>query len=239
MLIIKNLNFGFKDQKLLDTAFSGEFNYGNFIALIGRNGSGKSTFLKQLAGLDNVVKDTLFIENQDYINLSRTELARKVCWAGTDKNTFEYLSVYEFIALGRHPHLGWGGILSKEDKQIIEHAISTLNIEHLSIKYLSACSDGEKQSALLARMLVQSSPVILLDEITAHLDFVHRKNTFQLLQSISKNENKLVILATHEIDLSLKYCDEILLFHEKKIQRFKTSGTYNNSILSDVFEGYA
>jgi iron complex transport system ATP-binding protein len=239
MLQIYNLNVGYKDKLLLEKPFSAEFPYGNFISLIGRNGSGKSTFLRQIAGLVKTAKNTLFIEDKDYADFSRLELAKKISWAGTDNRTFESLSVFEFVALGRHPYLDWGGFLTQFDKDIIENSIQKLNIGNLSGKFLSACSDGEKQSALMARILAQNTNVVLLDEITAHLDFVHRKKSFELLKLLSKKENKLIILATHEIDLSLKFSDEILLFHNKNIQRFKTSDPERSEILSSVFEGFS
>ena len=139
--------------------------------------------------------------------------------------------------MGRHPYLGLSGYLKNEDKTIIDASISKMGISHLSKKYLSQCSDGEKQSAMLARALAQETHIILLDEITAHLDYVHRHKTFDLLSKLASETNKIIVLATHEIDLSLKYCDEILLLHNRCIQKIEAADFSNKDLLNEVFEG--
>ena len=233
----RNLSIGYGPENILVEKFNSDFKSGKFTALIGRNGSGKSTFLKHLAGLYKTIEGDILLEGNSINKLSANYLAQKICWIGTGKIDFPFLSVEELVALGRHPFLGLSGFLNKDDKEIIELSLAELGITHLKNKYLSKCSDGERQSALLARALAQDTGIILLDEITAHLDYVHRHKTFDLLRKLAHSKNKTIILATHEIDLSLKYCDEMFVLHDKKIQKIEAADFGNKDILNIVFEG--
>ena len=234
----RNLSIGFSAKNSLIDKFDANFNAGKFTALIGRNGSGKSTLLKHFAGLYKPLEGEIMIEGRSISLLSANEMARKICWIGTGKIDFPYLKVWEFVALGRHPYLGITGFLSPEDKVIIENVLSQMNILQLKNKFLNQCSDGERQSAMLARALAQDTAIVLLDEITAHLDYVHRHKSFELLKKLAKENNKTIILATHEIDLSLKYCDELLVLHQHMIQKIEAADYENKALLNKVFEGF-
>ncbi len=231
------LNIGYSSANLLVENFEVDFQNGKFYALIGRNGSGKSTLLKHLAGLYKAIGGTISLNEQPMSKFSAQELARKICWIGTERIDYHFLTVWELVAMGRHPYLGLSGFLKNEDKAIIDASITKMGISHLSKKYLSQCSDGEKQSAMLARALSQETHIILLDEITAHLDYVHRHKTFDLLSKLARETNKIIVLATHEIDLSLKYCDEIMLLHNRSIQKIEAADFDNKDLLNEVFEG--
>jgi iron complex transport system ATP-binding protein len=91
---------------------------------------------------------------------------------------------------------------------------------------------------MLARALTQDTAIVLLDEITAHLDYVHRHKSFELLKKLAKENNKTIILATHEIDLSLKYCDVLLVLHQYKIQKIEAADYEDKALLNKVFEGF-
>jgi iron complex transport system ATP-binding protein len=233
----RNLSIGFGVKNRLVEKFDLSFQAGNFSALIGRNGSGKSTLLKHFAGLYKALEGDILLNGTSISLLSANEMARKICWIGTEKIDFPFLKVWEFVALGRHPYLGITGFLSEADNNIIDNALAQMGIVHLRNKFLKECSDGERQSSMLARALAQDTAIILLDEITAHLDYVHRHRSFELLRKLAKENNKLIILATHEIDLSLKYCDELIVLHKQKIQKIEAADYENKDLLSQVFEG--
>ena len=104
-----------------------------------------------------------------------------------------------------------------EDHIAIQAIIDDLSINYLVDKNITACSDGEQQMVLLARALAQDTPIILLDEATAHLDFVNRIKTFQTLQKLAESHQKLIFLATHELDIALKFAHQIMLFNQGEI----------------------
>jgi iron complex transport system ATP-binding protein len=238
MLITQDLQFGFPKRPLLQLPYSDQFHYGKFIGIIGRNGSGKSTFLRLLARLSSPLSGQLLLDDKKYSDYSPQSFAKKLSWVGTERLLYNYLTIEELVALGRHPHLGFGGQLSDADKLIVKAAMQKLGIDNLAARQVGQCSDGEKQSAMLARALAQDTPVMLLDEITAHLDFVHRHRSFKLLQALAKEEQKLVMLATHEIDLALRYCDELLVLHEGIFHRIVPEQLTDNGLLDHIFEGF-
>lgn len=234
-LEIKDLKIGYGPKGILLDNYNEILQSGNLVAVIGRNGSGKSTFLKHLAGLSRSISGEILLNKKNTIEISPIDLAKKISWIGTDKLNYLYLSIEELVGLGRHPHLGFGGFMAEEDWKIVHQALDSLNIGHLKKKSLSECSDGEKQSAMLARAIAQNTEIMLLDEITAHLDYVHRHKSFAFLNKLTKEQNKLILIATHEIDLALRYCDIILIMNHGKIQRILKKDLEDKKILQELF----
>ena len=113
-----------------------------------------------------------------------------------------------------------------------------MQITDLADRMISKCSDGQRQAAMIARALAQETPVMLLDEITAHLDFVHRHQSFSLLQKLAIEEQKLIILATHEIELALAYSHKVLLLDQGTISIFSPEVLRSNGVIEQIFEGY-
>ena len=242
MLRLQSLQFGYRDKTILAEPTVGknyQFETGNLVCLIGRNGSGKSTLLRVLANLQPPKAGSLFLANIDYKEYSPVDFAKQLSIVTTERINSPFLSVYELVALGRHPHLSFGGYLKEEDHQKIKYALDLVGIKDLARKMLSQCSDGERQSAMLARALAQDTSVMLLDEITAHLDFVHRHRSFSLLKELAEKENKLIVMATHEIELALTYSHQMMLLYDGNLAVYAPEEIQNNGILASVFEGYA
>ncbi|HLP40268.1 MAG TPA: ABC transporter ATP-binding protein, partial [Fibrobacteria bacterium] len=122
-----------------------------------------------------------------------------------------HLSVRELVALGRAPHTGWLGRLSEADAAKVQRALEVTGCLDHAARRLGELSDGERQKVLIARALAQDTPVLLLDEPTAHLDLPNRVTVMQLLKSLAEAEGKAVLLSTHELDLALQAADEIWL----------------------------
>jgi iron complex transport system ATP-binding protein len=238
MIKIENLEFGFKNQKLLKNPFSTIIESGKLVTLIGKNGCGKSTFLKILARHLNNETGKIYLDSKDISTYSQIELAKKISWIGTEKINNQFISVEELVALGRHPYLNMSGQLNTTDKEHIQNSIELLNIETLTKKLFNNCSDGEKQKALIAKSLAQDSPVILLDEITSHLDFSNRHKTFEILKDLTFTKNKLVIIATHDIDLAVKYSDIVFLFNDLEIKEYQNNKNELVSEINHLFDGY-
>lgn len=242
MLRLQSLQFGYKGHPILKnptTPDGIDFEAAHFIALIGRNGSGKSTLLRVLANLQMPLAGELTLNGLAYAQYSPNDFAKQLSIVTTERIDYPFLRVAELVALGRHPHLSFGGSLKPNDLQIVEQAIATVGIQHLAHKMLSKCSDGERQSAMIARALAQETPVMLLDEITAHLDFVHRHRSFALLKQLAEKEQKLILLATHEIELALQYSHQILLLDSGNLSIFSPEEIRKNGILESIFEGLA
>ena len=170
--------------------------------MLGRNGCGKSTLLRTLAGLQPPLAGTF--ETAD------------VAVVLTDRLSLENTTVREVVAMGRYPYTSFLGGLTPEDNRIIDEAINDIfqDSKISRLQDFNALSDGEKQRVLIAKALAQQTPVILLDEPTAHLDLPNRILVLQLLRRLAHEQSKTILISTHELDLALRLSDRILLLSD-------------------------
>lgn len=230
------LNIGYGSDKIVFPAISFSATEGDMIALLGVNGIGKSTLLRTITGLQKSVSGTIKIGEKLLENLTVQERARLISIVLTERILVDNISVRDFIALGRMPYTNWLGSLSEVDEQEIEKVIAVMKIGKLRDKLFNKISDGEKQKALIARALCQQTPVIILDEPTAFLDYRNKKEILELLSSISRELNKIVILSTHDIEASLEYCTACwLMTEEKKFEEIKRSSNFRSDVMDRLF----
>ncbi len=208
-LQIRNLTIGYEKQLVLKNLNLSAVN-GDFIALIGKNGAGKSTFLKTLANILQPYSGDIFLEKQNLLAMSQQQRSRLISIVLTDKIDLP-LQVYEFVSLGRQPYSGFFDNLSKIDRYVIEQVLNELNLQELKYRPITDLSDGEHQKVLIARALVQDTPILLLDEPTTHLDLENKAILIRKLREISQARSKLIILSTHDINLILPKIDKIWL----------------------------
>ncbi len=214
ILSLKNVSIGYKqnqDENILLKNLSLEIENGKLICIIGRNGIGKSTLIKTISGMHKPINGNIFIDGIDVHLAPAKILASKISMVYTDKVDAENLSVYDLIAMGRYPYLSWLGILSNNDEGIVNKAISLSGIEKLKNRNITTLSDGERQKAMIARAIVQDTSIILLDEPTSHLDISGRLDVFITLKKLCQQENKTILLSTHQLDCALQFADEIWL----------------------------
>lgn len=171
---------------------------GELLILTGKNGSGKSTLLKTIAGLIPPLKGNVSILNSPVSSLSRKAMAVKVAFAGTERIREDYITVADMVQYGRYPYAGEKQ--SEAEKSAVQNAITQMGIEDLLPKALNCISDGEWQKANLARVLAQQTPLILMDEPTAFLDYPSRIRLFRDLQAICRSGQKTIILSTHDVE---------------------------------------
>lgn len=131
--------------------------------------------------------------------------------------------------MGRYTHTDWWGQLSQADQQWTNWALNQVGMNNFAKREISSLSDGERQKSLIARVLTQNTPIFLLDEPTAHLDLPNRIKNFQLFKKLSQQQNKALLLSTHELDLALKYADEIWLMDGKGELTVGTTQTFIHS----------
>ena len=187
-----------------------ELKSGQLACLIGENGIGKSTLLKTLIGFLPKLKGSLLLGNRDIESFSQRELARQVSIVLTQKPDVQNLTIEEIIGLGRSPYTGFFGRLRAEDRKVVDDAIATMGIEKLRGRMIQTLSDGERQKVMIAKALAQETPVILLDEPTAFLDFPSKAETFQSLQRMAHERDKLILLSTHDLELAVRFADSLL-----------------------------
>lgn len=184
---------------------------GQLVCFMGPNGVGKSTLIRSITGIQKAISGKVIIDGKPLSSISNEDLAKLMSVVLTDKINAANLSVYELVALGRYPYMGWNVSFSKNDIEKIEKAVETTNITHLTNKKVFELSDGQLQKVMIARALSQDTPIVILDEPTAHLDLNNRVEVINLLSELAKNSNKAILMATHELDLALQSADRLWL----------------------------
>ena len=200
-----------------------ELRSGQLACLIGENGIGKSTLLKTLTGFLPKLKGSLLLGDRDIESFSQRELARQVSIVLTQKPDVQNLTIEEIIGLGRSPYTGFFGRLRTEDRKIVDDAIVTMGIEKLRGRMIQTLSDGERQKVMIAKALAQETPIILLDEPTAFLDFPSKAETFQSLQRMAHERDKLILLSTHDLELAVRFADSLLEVKKGTLQAVSAS----------------
>jgi iron complex transport system ATP-binding protein len=207
-LTTSNLQIGYrhgKSEKILFENLNLELNAGQLVCFMGPNGIGKSSLIRTLAGLQNSLSGEISIHGND------KKSAELISVVLTDKIASANMTVYDLVSFGRYPYLRWNVALGYEDEEIIHRAINLVHIESLSNVPLHELSDGQLQMAMIARAIAQDTPIILLDEPTAHLDLNNRVEIMKLLRRLAKTTSKAILVATHELDLALQTADWIWL----------------------------
>ena len=182
---------------------------GEMVCMLGPNGCGKSTLLRTLAGLQPALSGEYKIQN----TASRPE--KSVALVLTERLSLDNTTVHDVVAMGRYPYTSFLGGLSEQDEEIIAASLQAVGFDlgalNSTLSPFNAHSDGEKQRILIAKALAQQTPIILLDEPTAHLDLPHRILILRLLRQLAHEQGKTVLISTHELDLALALSDRILL----------------------------
>ncbi len=216
MITIENVEIGY--TKMLFTVENLAFSAGMVYALIGRNGTGKSTFLRTLSGEIPCLKGKILLNGTNVRQLSTQEKAKQIAVVETKFEGISFLTVREYIALGRAPYTDLFGRMSEEDLKVVGDIARELKLEHLLEKDTVSISDGERQMVMIARALAQETPLILLDEPSAFLDFVNRQLLIENLIAIARKMNKCIILSTHDLEVCTEENLPLILIHQQKTQ---------------------
>ena len=184
---------------------------GTLTCLIGHNGTGKSTLLRTIARLQSSIDGSVLIGDNDISTLKPTHLSRMLSIVLTSRPDVRNMTVEELVALGRAPYTGFWGRLSADDRRIVRHSIESVGITAMAERRVCTLSDGEMQKVMIAKSLAQQTPVILLDEPTAFLDFPGKIDLMLLLQRLAHEERKTILLSTHDLETALQTADRLWL----------------------------
>lgn len=212
-IVLDKVSIGYRNNVVAEN-LSAQIRDREFTCLIGRNGLGKSTLVKVLSGFIPPLsgKITIKVEDNDYdiARLSKKELSRLVAVVLTDKVDIANVSAEEVVGMGRMPYTDLFGTLSKRDNVIVEKCMEITGIAGLRHRDINSLSDGERQKVMIARALAQQTPIILLDEPTAFLDYDSKVDTMRLLHSLCKETNKVVLASTHDLDIAIRHADRMI-----------------------------
>lgn len=212
MILLKDLDIGYHLPLIhIDQL---ELTKGQLYILMGKNGSGKSTFLKTLSGLIPPLCGECKVNGKEIVDYHISEIPRTVSYVATRQEAVDFMSVFDFVALGRSPYTGLLGKLQKEDEVKVLESIDQVGISHLRNRYLEQLSDGERQMAAIAKALCQRTELIILDEPTAFLDYTNKIKILTLLEHLSEVRNLCILISSHDVDISLKSSAKILVIDQ-------------------------
>jgi iron complex transport system ATP-binding protein len=239
MVEFTNIQIGYRETLIYIDKL--QLNRGKLYTLIGKNGIGKTTLLDTLSGITHPVKGNIFIAEKNIHQLKSVEKAKLVAHVPSKFEGIQHLSVKEYISMGRIPYTNFIGNFSSEDLDIVSQVIEKLNIQHLTNKDTSQLSDGERQIASIGKSLVQQTPVILLDEPTAFLDYANRMSVLSMLKKIAHESNICILQTSHDLELCLEFSDELLIVDpkQKKIELLHNENLNKYSIIELAFPSTA
>ena len=239
ILIINRLSVGYGSGKSEKTVLSNihvTAAKGELIAVIGRNGSGKSTLLRCIAGLQRYSSGNIYFEDTEIRKLSRKQLAKKVGYVSTEIVKVHNMSVYDLVSLGRFPHTDWTGRIDSENESRILKALSDTGMTEMSVRHISELSDGERQRAMITRVLAQDADLMIMDEPTAFLDIVGKHEIFDLLHRISKENKKTIIFSTHDLQMALNCADKIWALNNSELFESSPDDFISNGVFDKIFD---
>jgi iron complex transport system ATP-binding protein len=210
MLRIESLSVNYGPRRILHDV-SLNVQSGEVLALIGPNGGGKSTLIRAVSGVIAIASGHVRTNGDDFAALSTIQRARYVATVPQAVSLPPAYTVWETVLFGRTPYLGFLGQPSQKDDEIARQSLSRVNALPFAERRVGELSGGEQQRVLLARALCQTTPILLLDEPTAHLDLQYQVNLLELVRELAHRDNLAVLIALHDLNLAAHYADRIAL----------------------------
>lgn len=212
MIELRDLAIGYRGRRrsrVVATGLHGRANRGELTVLLGPNGCGKSTLIRTLCGLQPALGGRVMLDGDDLARVGPADLARRVAVVLTDRIDPGLLSARELVGLGRIPHLGCTGRLTRDDHAVVDWALRAVGAAHLAMRPAAELSDGERQRVLTARALAQQPSVLFLDEPTAFLDVPSRAGLVEVLRGVARDHGLAVVMSTHDVELALRVADRV------------------------------
>lgn len=235
-ILLDHITLAYGSRTLLADV-SASFAQGTLTALIGRNGTGKSTLLRAIAGLGPVASGEIRLCGHALAELTPRRQAETVSFVTTDKVRIANLSCEDVVSLGRAPYTNWIGRMQEEDRAVVERSLRQVGMSDFARKTMDRMSDGECQRVMIARALAQDTPVILLDEPTAFLDLPNRYELATLLRRLSRDEGKCILFSTHDLDVALSLCDTVALIDTPELHSLPADEMVTSGHLERLFSG--
>lgn len=231
---LKNLTLGYGDRVLFAGADLG-FGWGEFTALIGRNGTGKSTLLRTIAALAKPLGGDVVVDGRSLESMTAREIASRISFVSTDEVRITNLKVADVVAIGRAPYTNWIGSLTAGDREKVMESLSLVGMSAFAHKPIDTLSDGERQRVMIARALAQDTPIILLDEPTAFLDLPNRYEICLLLRELAHKQKKTIIFSTHDLGIALELCDTLAVIENGRFHYGTAAQLIDNGDIQRLF----
>lgn len=216
MIELRELSVGYGRRAVLSD-IAQDIPTGRLACLLGTNGAGKSTLLRTIAGFLPPLAGQVLLAGRDLASISLAERSHLVSVVLTERIDVPCMRLGDLVRTGRTPHTGFFGTLGETDRRLAAEAMEMVGIRHLEDRPYDTLSDGERQKAMIAKAIAQQTPVILLDEPTAFLDFHAKAATLRLLRRLAHTTGKAILLSTHDVEIALRLCDIIWIVQDGHI----------------------
>ena len=207
--ILQSLSIGYS-HKVIAADINAQIKGGELTCLIGRNGTGKATLMRTLAGFLKPLGGSALLDGRDVDRLSPAERSHLISVVLTDRVDIDGMRVKDLVSVGRQPYTGFFGKMSSDDEEVVSRAIADVGMTDFAGRQVNSLSDGERQKVMIAKALAQQTPVILLDEPTAFLDYPSKKEMFQMLSQLCHEQGKAALVSTHDLDIALPIADSVI-----------------------------
>lgn len=228
-LSIRNLSVGYGERLVLQD-ISLQVPRGSLLALIGPNGAGKSTLIRAASGLLPLRAGSINTNGDDFIHLPSMQRARCMAVVPQAISLPPAFTTWETVLMGRTPYLNFLGQTSPADEEIVRQALRRVDALDLAGRRVGELSGGEQQRVLLARALAQSTPILLLDEPTAHLDLQYQVALMKTVQQLAHEDNLAILVALHDLNLASRYADQVALMVNGRLE---ITGTPSDVLTSE------
>ena len=236
MIQLHDFSIGYGERTLLHEV-EAAIPKGSLTALIGRNGTGKSTLLRAIAGLNRRYTGEILLDGRDISDMRADEMAKTLAFVTTERTRIANLKCEDVVTVGRAPYTNWIGRLRDADRAAVKESLRLVGMETFGDKGIDTLSDGERQRVMIARSLAQDTPMILLDEPTAFLDLPNKYEIGLLLRSLAHNHGKTILFSTHDLNITLDLCDRIVMIDRGKFLHGTPDEMIANGSIGHLFDG--
>ncbi len=216
MFELKHLTTGYSNR-IVTPDINATLVPGELTSLLGPNGVGKSTLLRTLSTFLSPIQGEIILQGKVLKNLSASQLSRLIGVVLTERPDVQNMTVRDMVGMGRSPYTGFWGRLTSADEHYVSEAMNLAGIMALERRMFNTLSDGERQKVMIAKVLAQQTPVILLDEPTAFLDFPSKVEMMRLLRRLAHEMQKIIFLSTHDVELALQLSDRLWIMHPGEV----------------------
>jgi len=228
---------GTNKEKTLHQNITAEIKQGELICILGLNGTGKSTLIRTLLGIQKSGKGDVLYNEKSLKEIGLKDLSKLVSVVLTDKIDDAFLKVFDLVSTGRYPYGHLSGKLNGEDIRIISNSLRMMKVDHLKDRTFAQLSDGEKQRILIARAISQNTSLIMLDEPAAFIDSPGKIGIMEMLKELTIIENKAILMTTHDIESALRYADEVwILGSTGEFETGKPEKVINSGLINKYFD---